>query len=175
MTASSAPFVLAISPSPRGFAFALFQGPERQVDWGVKEIRGADRDARVLKAVEDLFTLYQPQTLVVEETRTKESRRRLRNRALHKSIATLAERRGIVVVRYPRATVSQCFAPEGAHTRPEIATVIAKRIPAFAPLVPPVRKIWMGEDPRQSFFDAVALCLTYYTFLAKSYDLSSNA
>ena len=147
MTASSAPFVLAISPSPRGFAFVLFQGPERPIDWGVKEIRGADRDARVLHTVDDLLAMYRPETLVIEETRTKESRRRLRSRALHKSIGTLADRRGIVVVRYPRAIVRQHFAPDGAHTRPEIARVIATRLPAFATLVPPVRKIWMGRRP----------------------------
>jgi hypothetical protein len=35
--------VLAIDPSTRGFGFAILEGPNQLIDWGVKETR-ADKE-----------------------------------------------------------------------------------------------------------------------------------
>ena len=40
--------VLAIDPSTRGFGFAVLEGPERLIDWGVKETK-IDKNKRTLK------------------------------------------------------------------------------------------------------------------------------
>jgi hypothetical protein len=155
------PFILAVSPSPRGFAFVIFQGGERPFDWSVKEIRGSEKNIRSLAAIAKLLDQYHPEAVVIEETR-RGSRRGFRIRSLLKEVATRAEREGIVVGRYTKAQVRATFAAENARTRPAIAQTIAARIPAFAPRLPRLQKIWMSEDPRQSLFDAAALGLTYY-------------
>jgi hypothetical protein len=49
------PFVLAISASPRGFAFVFFQGSERPFDWGVKAIWGSNKNVGCMKAVKSLI------------------------------------------------------------------------------------------------------------------------
>jgi hypothetical protein len=154
-------FVLGVSASPRGFAFVLFQQPTAPFDWGVKEIRGAHKSALTLLAIKKLIRQYRPKTIVIEET-GKDSHRGPRIRALYRSIVELAQRERITVVRYTRAQVRATFATENARTRPEIAAAIAARIPAFAPKLPPLRKIWMSEDSRQGLFDAAALGVTYY-------------
>lgn len=54
------------------------------------------------------------------------------------------------------------FWPLDAHTKYEIAQVIARQLPAFAHRLPRLRKIWMSEHPRQSWFDEVALTAVFY-------------
>jgi len=154
-------FVLGVSLSPRGYAFVLFSGPTTPYDWGIREIRGDRKSAVTLLLIKKLVRQYGPGTIILEKTDTG-SRRGPRVRALNRAIDRLAEREGIRVVCYGRAKVRATFAAENAKTRPEIAKAIAEQIPAFAPKLPPLRKIWMSEDPRQSLFDAAALGLTFY-------------
>jgi len=148
--------VLAISGSPRGFAFVLFQGPTTPVDWGVRTIPGKDKNPLCLIAIKKLVREYRPGMIVLEET-GRDSRRGPRLRALNRAIVELAAREKVRVARYTRAQVRAAFAADNVRTRPEIAKAIAAKIPAFAPKLPPLRKIWMSEDPRQSLFDAAAL------------------
>jgi hypothetical protein len=159
--------VLAVSASPRGFAFVLFVGPDNPFDWGVHEIRGIHKSARCLLAIKKLVRKYNPATIVIEEA-GRDSRRGPRIRALYRDIIALAERQQRVVERYTREEVRATFAAEHARTRPEIAAAIAARIPAFAPKLPPFRKIWMSEDRRQSLFDAAALGVVYYAMQSKT-------
>jgi hypothetical protein len=154
-------FVLAISASPRGFAFVLFQGKDRPFDWGVKEIRGSEKNARCLAAIKKLMDTYRPETIVIEETGTTEFRRGPRIRALYRSIVGFARTRKTPVVRCTRSAVRATLGADGARKKYAIARSVAARIPAFAPHLSPIRKPWMSEDPRQSLFDAAALGITY--------------
>jgi hypothetical protein len=156
-----APLVLAVSASPRGFAFVLFAGPTTPFDWGVKEFRGPHKSALTLLALKKLLRQYRPERLVIEET-GKGSRRGPRIRALYRDLVALAGREQVPVMRFTKAEVRAAFAPENARTRPEIAKAVAARLPVFTPKLPPFRKIWMSEDPRQSLFDAAGLGCAWY-------------
>ena len=161
MSGVHARFILAVSASPRGFAFVVFARPDQPFDWGVKEVRGNRKNARCLLAIKKLIREYRPEAVVIEETRAG-SRRGPRIRALYRAVVELAGREQVKIVQYTKAQVRAAFAAENAWTRPEIARAVAKRIPAFAPRLPPLRKIWMSEDPRQSLFDAAALGAVFY-------------
>ena len=102
------------------------------------------------------------ETLVIEDRDEEDSRRGPRTRTLLRLIALLAQKEGVAVAQLSKEEIRKAFAKEEAKTRPEIAKAIAARIPAFAPKLPPVRKIWMSEDPRQSLFDAAALGVAFY-------------
>jgi hypothetical protein len=154
-------FTLAVSASPRGFAFVLFRGRNDPFDWGVKDISGEHKNARCLAEIKKLMLWYRPQALVFEET-GKGSRRGPRIRALYRMVEESAYRQRIPVVRLTKNQIRGVFTPLGAATRPEIAKAIALQIPAFIPRLPRLRKIWMSEDPRQTLFDAAALGMTYY-------------
>jgi hypothetical protein len=155
-------FVLAFYPTTHGFAFVLFEGPQSPFDWGVRELRGTRKNARTLKALKKLIDRYRPQALVIENTSRVRSRRVERIRRLHRMIRHLAKAEQVDAYRYTRSEVRARFASVGAIRKDEIAEAIATVIPAFAHRLPPKRKIWMSEDPRQSLFDAAALGLTYY-------------
>ena len=155
--------VLAIDPSTRGFGFAILEGPERLIDWAVKETK-VNKNAKSLKLIDDLIDRYQPNVIVVEDYEGKGSRRCYRVGALINDISKLAAKRKIMVRSFSRAKVKQAFFESGAVNKHEIASAIAKGFPELAPRLPRVRKPWMSEDYRMSIFDAVALATAFFHF-----------
>ena len=151
--------ILSVALTSRGFAFVLFEGPLAPFDWGISEIKGRGKDASVLNRIQTIMERYHPNTLVIERiSAQRTSRIRARSLGLrHMAVASEMD-----ICQYNRAAIRSCFAPTGASTKYEIAQVIAREIPAFSHRLPPLRKIWAGEDARQSLFDAAALGLTYY-------------
>src|SRR5262245_39769622 len=152
--------VLAIDPSTRGFGFAILEGPERLIDWGVKETK-TDKKNRSLKLIADLIDQYQPSVVVVEDYVSKGSRRCGRVRELIEDISKLAVKRKVKVRRCSRLKVRRAFSESGASNKYEIAIAIANRFPELAPRLPRFRKPWMSEDYRMSIFDAVGFGLTF--------------
>lgn len=150
--------VLAVALTTRGFAFVVFEGALTPFDWGTVGIAGPNKNAKILQRIEAIVEKSHPQAIILQDT----SRRCARIRALSLAIQHMASSTRIDVHSYDRATIRHCFAPAGARTKVEIAHAIARMIPAFAHRLPPVRKIWMTEDMRQSLFDAAALVLVYY-------------
>jgi len=152
--------LLAIDPSTRGFGFAILEGPNRLIDWGVKETK-KNKNAKSLKLIDDLIERYQPSVIVVEDYAGKGSRRCRRIQGLINDISKLASKRQIKVRSFSRVKVKQAFSESGASNKQEIATAIAGRFPELAPRLPRFRKPWMSEDYRMSIFDAVALGLAF--------------
>src|SRR5213594_2075653 len=155
--------VLAIDPSTRGFGFAVLEGPERLVDWGVKETK-TDKNKRSLRLISELIEQYEPSVLVLEDYVGKGSRRCRRVAELIEEIRELAVKRKVKVKSFSRADVQKVFAESGATTKQEIAVGITKRFPELAPRLPRFRKPWMSEDYRMSIFDAVALAIAFFQF-----------
>jgi len=153
--------VLAVDPTSRGFGFAILEGPEILIDWGVKQIR-ARKHRRCLKRIEELIDRYQPEVVVVEDCTRKGSRRCLRVRNLIQAIRVLAANRRIPTRCFSRLRVRQVFSEQDASTKHQISTAIARQLPELRPHLPSFRKPWMSEDERMAIFDAVALALTYY-------------
>jgi Holliday junction resolvasome RuvABC endonuclease subunit len=158
--------VLALDPSSRGFGFAVLEGPERLIDWGVKEAR-ADKNRRSLRHIDDLLKHYQPDIIVIEEYAFRDARRSLRVQKLLRAIHELAARKEVKVRAVSRPEIRKAFAEYPATTKHQIAEAIARRLPELAPRVPPLRQPWMSEDYRMSIFDAVALALTLFDVQAR--------
>ena len=155
--------VLSIYPFSRGFAFVFFEGSETPFDWGVKEVKEKHKNTKTLDEIKKLIDRYRPEVLVIEDTRDKASRRNSRIRKLYRMLEHVAMAEYVDVCRYTKAQIKECFASVGATTKYEIAKAIATQIPAFGHRIPPIRKPWMSEDPRQSLFDATALGLTHFS------------
>lgn len=151
--------ILAIAPSSRGFGFAVLEGEEKLVDWGVKSIKGDKNTGSIAKVVE-MISHYQPGVIVFEDYSAKHSRRSARIRALGKKIIALAEIRNVTVVLFSREQVRQVFFADGLGTKYALAEMLAARFPEeLASRLPPKRRPWMSEDYRMDIFDAVALAL----------------
>src|ERR1039458_1084558 len=108
--------ILAIALSTRGFGFAVLEGQETLVDWGVKTVKG-DKNIQSLARVKELIVHYQPGVLVLEDASAKGSRRSPRIRKLCQQIIKLAATRKVRVRLYSREQVMKTFIPDGRGTK----------------------------------------------------------
>jgi hypothetical protein len=154
--------ILALYPQSRGLAYALFEGIVSPIDWGIREARGAEKNARCLRRVEELFARYEPDVLVLQDVPRCGSRRSTRIHELHVSIVELSRTSGIAVRLYARDELLRYFAGRGATTKQAIAEMIAKHVPDFRLYVPPPRKPWRGEHAHMGIFEAAALAWMFF-------------
>lgn len=155
--------VLAIDPTSRGFGYAVLEGPERLVDWGVTE--GMRADNRIAaERVAALLDRYQPDGLILEDVKAQQSRRRARVQRLLAVLDELAQRKRVRVCTISRVAVRRMFAHAQAGNKEQIADTITEHFPELVPCRPPIRKPWMSEDARMAIFDALAFALTYFYF-----------
>ena len=152
--------VLAITPSSKGFGFAVLEEPVRLVDWGVKSV-SKNKNAQSIVKVQELITLYTPQLLAVPDDLDIKSRRSERVRQLIRDIIQVAEKSGVEVHKSAQEEVREHFFNARPATRHDVATFVAKAFPGeLGPHLPPKRQFWMSEDYRMNIFSAVALAIT---------------
>lgn len=154
--------VLSVHPFSRGIAFTLFEGPLSPIEWGVKGVRGKQKNALALEATKKLIQRLQPDVLVLEDSSDRHSRRAERIRRLQSLVANYAGGEAIEVRHYSRRDIRDRFKSAGAVTRYEIAQVIASQVHAFGHRLPPAPKIWNSRDVGLSLFDAASLAMTYF-------------
>jgi hypothetical protein len=151
--------ILAIAPSWRGFGFAVFEGENTLVDWGVKSVEG-EKNKECIKKLGKMMAHYRPDILALEDFDAKGSRRSARIRALGSEIIELVRKDGGSVAQISRDQVMETFFEDGDGTRYAIAGILARRFPEeLGSRLPPKRRPWKSEDYRMSIFDAVALAL----------------
>jgi hypothetical protein len=160
--------ILAIAPSSKGFGFAVLEGQDNLVDWGVKIVTG-DKNVQSIAKVKENIIRYQPDILVFEDALANDSRRSPRIRTLHQQILKLAAQQKVPVKLFPREQVMNAFITDGEWTRHTLAETIAQRFPEkLTTDLPPKRKPWMSEDAKIDIFVAVALALTFRLKQAKN-------
>lgn len=154
--------VLGIATSTHGIAFSYFEGPLSPVDWGIKDVRGSNKNSRALANVQKLIKQLQPDVLILEEDASPHAQHLARQRRLRRLIISYATSQAIEVVRFSRSDVLATFSPSGATNRYEVAQLIASQVPAFSFRLPPKRKPWVAADRRMPLFDAAGLAITYF-------------
>jgi hypothetical protein len=159
--------MLAIDPTPRGFGFVVLEGPNRLVDWGVKDVR-TNKEAATLKKVHELIGLYRPDVLVTEDCDDRSSRRGPRVQALIRKLQAEAARLNVKSRPVSIWRAHAAFAITGKANKYRIAEAICGRFPELALRRPRLRKPWMSEDERQAVFDAVTFGLTQLVHLRGS-------
>ena len=148
--------VLAIDPCTRGFGFAVVENRMRLVDWGVARVWGSSTKEFVAR-IECLIERYQPSGVVFEEVAGLRRSARSSSR-MDLLIAHLSQNR-LSCAQIPRAAVQTIFEDTG-RTKHDIARAVTQIFPELQPHLPPVRKPWMSQDERMSFFYAAALAIT---------------
>ena len=151
--------VLAIDPVWGGFGYAVMEGPERLVNWGLKGAK-EDRRVRSVNQVAGLLKRFDPQVLVVEDI--SGGLRHLETRDLIADFVEIARERKIEAVFIRRQQVLKHFAPQGTVSLEDIAAVLAKDFPGLAHRLPAPRKPWKHEARSIRIFSSIALALTYY-------------
>lgn len=149
---------LSLDPTSRGFGFAVLEGANCLIDWGVVQVRD-NKNHRCLDRIGQLIDRYNPGVLVIEDT-TRGSRRGPRVCQLLHSIEALAARSGRKAKAVAPKQVRLFFSQFGAAAKHEMAERVAKRFPELTPYLPPPRKPWNSEAEMMAVFDAIAFALT---------------
>lgn len=153
--------ILAIDPTTKGFGYAVLEGPESLIDWGLVGVRG-EKNPACLQRLARLLDDFAPGLLVIEDCASGRSRRSGRVQELLSSARMLAEVRNIRSRAFSRSKVREVFSRFGATNKHQIATVIAGRFPELELKLPPYRKPWMSEDDRMAIFDSLSFALTFF-------------
>ena len=153
--------VLAIDPYSQGFGFAVLEGPERLIDYGLKKVRG-DKNSACFEKIIALIEYYQPDVILLRDSTGKGSRRSLRVQTLIQEILKLALSKRIKARTFSRVEIRKSFSLSSAATNHQLACIIAPQFPELIFRLPPPRKAWMSEDERMSIFVAVSLALTFF-------------
>ncbi len=161
-TKKSKHLVLSIYPTPRGYAFALFESALSPHDWGTKDLKKDVGSVKTIQSIKELLMRYRPETLVIDGFADHNPKTSARRKRIYKAATGFAESMSIDVVVIPLRKVKSAFAQFGATTKHDIATVIGSKIEAFSSRMPKVRAAWQAEDHRMSLFDAASRALTYY-------------
>ena len=150
--------ILAITPSTRGIGFAMLEGHNKLLDWGVKGGKG-DKNKVSIAHVKNLIDRERSEVIVLQEM--KDVRRAPRIKALNRQIIAVAKMSKVHLELFSDKQVKRKLLAENEGTRHALAEAVAKRFPSELGLsLPPKRKPWKSEDPRIDFFYAVALALT---------------
>lgn len=145
---------LAIDPTTAGFAYVVFESPDRLVEWGLSTGR---TDAEWAKRLESLISLYAPEVLITEDVAgTRRGRRAV---TFLEGAQTIALLRNLWSVRIPKRKVFEAFG--GAKGKHGIAESLVERFPELRPRLPRKRKAWTSEDARMRIFDSLALIVTH--------------
>lgn len=152
---------LAIDPSPRGFGYALFEGPLVPLDWGVTDFR-SEQNPKSLLRIKKLLDFYNPEILVLEDCSQEKNPRCQRIKILLDQIEEVARFKKIPIAKYSSQQIKEVFNFFDAQTKQQIAQKICESLPRFVSYLPPERKPWMSEDRQMNIFDAIALIITYY-------------
>jgi len=160
--ALSSGLVLAVYPTARGFAWVIFESPQKPVAWSLVHAR-TGRGDHLVRRFARILDRYAPGTVVLEDFE-KTSRRSARIRHLCQEMAHEAMIRGMETPVFDNDAVRMVFAKYGAMTRAAITRVIADMIEDFRHRMPRPQQTGNSEDVRQSLFDATALVLTYFVY-----------
>ena len=154
--------VLAVFPSTQGFGFVVFEGSRALVEWGVRHVKGKNKNVVAAAEVSALISEFKPDIFVTEDYAGDESHRRPRIRSLIRMMCRRAKARPIEVRQFSRGEIRVCFAPFGARTKHEIGQRIVVWFPELKPLLPKKRRAWMSENPRMAIYDAIALAMCHF-------------
>ena len=153
--------VLAIDPTHCGFGFAVLEGPDRLLDWGIVSNKTHSKKQRYSK-IAHLIDQYTPDGIVAEDVNSCFSRRGHNATALIGVASQLAGRYALTFECFPRFRIRELLAAGDATlTRHQTALLVAEHFSQLRSVLPRVRKPWMSEDLRMSLFRAAACALVY--------------
>lgn len=158
--------VLAIDVRRNRFGYALLEGPKRLLDWGASAVPPALSHRAALKAaqkrVSALFRRCHPTVAVVKRPRRTKTGRSSTPGPILGTVLREAASLRIPVHFVSRNEMLATFRVARAHSKDDIAEILANDFSELASRLPPRRGKWGTERPRMVIFDALAAGITYW-------------
>lgn len=141
--------ILGIDPTHDGMVFVFFENGIL-VDWGTSRDDG-------LRTFDRLIDDYGAESVVLEDGDATRSERRPRMKKLLRDLAAHGRKRGLTVINVSRRRMRAVWEKSGVRRKQGVAAELVKLFPDLAPILPPPRKVYRREVPRERIFGTVAL------------------
>lgn len=153
--------ILSLFPNSIGFGFAIMTNALNVLSSQVVHIRPVS-NAQVLKRMRELIDYYEPKVIVIEDYLGIGSRKSKRIRKVIDGISSYAQKKLLKTCKYARSDIRYVFSNFNAHTKHEIACVIAENIKSMEHKLVSPRKTNESEKYMVGAFDAVSLGVTHF-------------
>jgi hypothetical protein len=167
MNSEPAVLILAIEPRHTRFGYALFEAPDRLLDWGasavapVLNMRAALQTSR--RRVSALLKRSNPMLLVLKRPRRTKTGKTATTGPILKAILHEAVERRLPVHFLNREEIVNAFHVHEAANDEQIAEIIANMFPELLMRLPPKRnRKWQSERRVMVVFGAIATGLAYF-------------
>lgn len=156
--------ILALDVRPRKIGFAVFEGPNQLLDWGVKQLpRGRKgQEVEITKKLGKLLDIYSPSAIVMRRKLDGSSRSKKARKFLISRIRMEARQRSVLISFISTTVLRKFFNQHGCLTKPQIASKLASWFEHLHWKLPPKRKAWHGEHRTVPIFDAAAVGVVYF-------------
>jgi hypothetical protein len=154
--------LLAIALTSRGLGYAVLEEEKSLIENGHTSSRNEIKNNQCLSKTEDLFRLYRPDVLILDDVLDTATRRAQRIKSLHREVLAVAKRHKLPVKLISRRQVRRLLFGNERGTKQEVAELLAKRFPVELSFqLPHKRRTWESADSRMDIFDAVSLAVAY--------------
>lgn len=153
--------VLSLDLRAQRFGYAVFEGPNSLLDWGIRTHAGGKRSL-LERRLSSLRSLFAPSIILIRKTvdRNPLSRRTIRHSL--RTVRAFAKRVLVVVHVVDGSSLRKFFSKESRVNKHDVAKIVASRFPELSWRLPQKRKPWQTEPTRQSIFDAASLGVFYF-------------
>jgi hypothetical protein len=154
--------VLAVDLRASRFAYAIYDGPNRLLDWGGRACPLANGANLAGERVAELLKLFHPAVVVLKKDRRGGARNASVLRRTASEIRREAAMRSVPVFAFSPEEVKEAFGIFRVNTKDDVAAVLTGIFPELLWELPRKRKKWDNEHPRMAVFDAIAVGFAYF-------------
>lgn len=156
------PRILAIDLRPRRSGFAIFEGPRRLLDYGTFATPSGQLEKTIGNRLVDIQKLALPDVVVVKKERWEKLIALPQETSFIETLNGDSETSPTPIRLLGQGALDSTYGNLGCETKAEVSGALAKIFPELVWQLPPRRKMWESEHPRQTVFDAIALGFAYW-------------
>ncbi len=153
--------ILSIFPNAIGFGYAVMSSALTVLNSQVVQVKPVS-NRLAMKRIREIINYYEPKIIVVEDYNGIGSRKSKRIQKMIDTISRYAHTKQLKTFAYARSHIRYVFSSFNAHTKHEIACVIAENVKNMEHKLMKPRKTCESEKYMAGAFDAVSLGVTHF-------------
>jgi hypothetical protein len=154
--------LLALDIRSSKVGFAVFEGPTKLLDWGVRWFVDGTLRSTVTDRISTLLTFHTPFAVVVRGRKYYSPSKNRRFATIVSSIRAETRRNSTKLRIITTRQVHDHFDSHGRATKHFVATIIARHFEELSWKLPHRRKSYESEAPTMVIFDAVANGIVFF-------------
>lgn len=153
--------ILSIYPNSIGFGYAVMSSALTVLNSQVVQVKPVS-NVQAMKRIREIINYYEPKVVVIEDYKGIGSRKSKRIQKMIDTISRYAHTKYLKTYSYSRSDIRYVFSSFNAHTKYEIACVIAENVKNMEHKLMKKRKTSESEKYMAGAFDAVSLGVTHF-------------